>query len=63
MPAYARDLIRLNPIFYAIDGVRYGFSGTAQAPLATGVLMLAGTNLALGFAVLSLFRRGWRLKA
>ena len=62
LPGFARSLTLLNPIFYAIDGVRYGFTGTAQASLATGLLYLLAVNAILGLIVYALFRRGWRLK-
>ncbi len=62
LPGFARALTLLNPIFYAIDGVRYGFTGSAQASLATGLLYLLAMNVVLGTVVYTLFRRGWRLK-
>jgi ABC-2 type transport system permease protein len=62
LPDFARSLTLLNPIFYAIDGIRYGFTGTAQTSLAVGLLTLLATNLVLGVAVFALFRRGWRLQ-
>lgn len=62
LPEFARALTLLNPIFYAIDGVRYGFTGIAQAPLGVGLLYLLAVNLALGVAVFALFRRGWHLQ-
>ena len=62
LPDFARALTLLNPIFYAIDGIRYGFTGTAQTSLGVGLLYLLAMNLALGVAVFTLFRRGWRLQ-
>lgn len=62
LPELARDLTLLNPIFYAFDGVRYGFSGEAQAPLSIGIALLVAIDLALAVAVFAVFRRGWRLK-
>lgn len=62
LPGFARALTLLNPIFYAIDGMRYGFTGTAQTSLGVGLLYLLAVNLALGVAVFALFRRGWRLQ-
>jgi ABC-2 type transport system permease protein len=62
LPGFARSLTLLNPIFYAIDGIRYGFTGTAQTSLGVGLLYLLAANLALGVAVFALFRRGWRLQ-
>lgn len=62
LPDFARSLTLLNPIFYAIDGLRYGFTGTAQTSLGVGLLYLLAMNLVLGVAVFTLFRRGWRLQ-
>lgn len=62
LPDFARSLTLLNPIFYAIDGIRYGFTGTAQTSLGVGLLYLLAVNLMLGVAVFTLFRRGWHLQ-
>jgi ABC-2 type transport system permease protein len=52
-----------NPVFYAIDGFRYGVIGIHESNLLIGVLMLLGANLVLGLACLQCFRCGWRMKA
>lgn len=52
-----------NPFFYMIDGVRYGFTGHADASIAVGVVVLALVNGALWLLALRLVRRGYKLKA
>lgn len=56
VPELARDLMRFNPVFYAIDGLRAGFIGSAQAPAAVGLAIL-------GTLCLLLFLLCWRLLA
>lgn len=52
-----------NPVFFLIDGFRYGFIGHADGPLglAAGVsIAIAAGSCVICWAVL---KRGWRLKA
>ncbi|MEX0759965.1 MAG: ABC transporter permease, partial [Tistlia sp.] len=56
VPELAAELMRFNPVFYAIDGLRAGFIGSAQAPAAVGLAVLAALCLAL-------FLLCWRLLA
>ncbi|MEO1018306.1 MAG: ABC transporter permease [Pseudomonadota bacterium] len=53
----------LNPFFYMIDGIRYGFTGHADGSVWVGALVLAGVNAALWVWTLSLVRRGYHLKS
>jgi ABC-2 type transport system permease protein len=62
LPELGQTIIRLNPVFYIIDGFRYGVSGEASASLATGAIVLLATNLGLFCLAWSWFRRGYRLK-
>jgi ABC-2 type transport system permease protein len=62
LPEIGRALIALNPVFYAIDGARFGALGTATAPVATGAAVVIGLNLVLGLLVWRLFATGYRLK-
>jgi ABC-2 type transport system permease protein len=62
LPAPLRTLTLANPIFYIVDGVRFGMLGRSDAPAWTGTLMLAGlalASLAAGYAVL---RSGYKLR-
>jgi len=63
LPAIGRQLIALNPLFYVIDGLRYGLTGKAESDLGTGVAVILAMNLLLAALLYRLFRCGWRLKA
>ena len=63
LPALGRDLIAFNPVFYAIDGARFGALGIQAAPLLHGAMLLGGMNLLAAGTVWRLFARGYRLKA
>ena len=53
----------LNPFFYLIDGFRYGFIGHADAPLATGIIVMFAVNAVLWAVTHRMFATGYRLKA
>lgn len=53
----------INPFFYLIDGVRYGFIDRADSNLTIGVIFTLAINLALLLAVYQVFKKGYRLKA
>ncbi len=63
LPALGRWLIALNPLFYVIDGLRYGLTGVAESDLALGVSITLILNALLAAILYRLFRRGWRMKA
>jgi len=63
LPGFWRLVAHLNPFFYMIDGFRYGFVGTSDAPLSTGIAVLLVVNALLWALVYTLIRRGFRLKA
>ena len=52
-----------NPMFYLIDGFRYGFIGAAESNLALGAAVSAAITAALGVLAWQVFRTGWRLKS
>lgn len=56
------SLLRLSPIYYAIDGFRAGFLGTASAPLWLSLAVVAGCNAALWVACDRLIAVGYKLK-
>jgi ABC-2 type transport system permease protein len=51
-----------NPVFHALEGFRYGFTGYAQAPLWVAAGVLAALILALGATAFGLYARGYKLK-
>jgi ABC-2 type transport system permease protein len=52
-----------NPVFYLIDGFRYGFTGVAEAPLALGSAVSLGVTAALGAWSYLLLKSGYKLKS
>lgn len=63
LPEMFQSFMRANPLFYLIDGFRYGFSGVAESNLTIGVFLIAAINIILLFIVLRVLKTGWRLKA
>ncbi len=63
LPEFFQTLMRVNPLFYIIDGFRYGFSGVAESNLKIGVILIALINISLFVIVLRVLKSGWRLKA
>jgi len=62
LPEFAKSLALVNPFFYMIDGFRYGFTGYADGPLMTGLLVLLLVNIILASIAVWLFSKGYRLK-
>lgn len=52
-----------NPVFYLIDGFRYGFTGVAETSPLTGVAITFAIIAALGAACYMMFRSGYKLKS
>lgn len=52
-----------NPVFFMIDGFRYGFIGHADGDLVTGFTVTAGLSLVLVWACYAVLKSGWKLKA
>lgn len=62
VPELGRQLIAYNPVFYAIDGARFGAIGIREAsPALGGVLMLALNALA-AVCLWRLFSIGYKIK-
>ena len=63
LPEIWQKISYANPLFYFIDGFRYGFIGTADSNIMTGVIIAAVLNIILFFICLRVLKSGWRLKA
>ena len=63
LPAPFDMLAALNPVFYAIDGFRYGIIGVSDRPLLTGFLCLCAVNLGLGLVCYRALSSGYQLKS
>ncbi len=62
LPPALQLVAQFNPFFYMIDGLRYGFLGHHDAPLATGVVVMLGTNIVLLAVAYRMFATGYKLK-
>lgn len=62
LPEPFRTFSKFNPIFYLIDGFRYGFIGRAEGSLAVGATMTGGLVLGLGFVCYRMFQTGYKIK-
>jgi ABC-2 type transport system permease protein len=62
LPEALRILCQINPIFYLIDGFRYGFTGHADGSLGIGVAVVAGLNLLLWLICWRVLHTGYKLK-
>lgn len=63
LPDIWRVVSQLNPFFYLIDGVRYGFIGHADGSVGIGVGVTLLLNLGLWTLCHRLLRSGYKLKA
>ena len=62
LPAFWQGLSHLNPIFYMIDGFRYGFFGHADVSPAVSLAIVAACFLALSWLALRLLESGYKLR-
>ena len=62
LPEPFRTFSKFNPIFYLIDGFRYGFIGRAEGSLLVGATLTGGLVLGLGWICLRMFQTGYKIK-
>ncbi len=62
LPAFWQNVSLFNPIFYLINGFRYGFLGFADVPLLTCFLVLLGLALVLLGVNVYFIKKGLGLK-
>jgi ABC-2 type transport system permease protein len=62
LPPFWQALSHLNPIFYMIDGFRYGFFGQADVSPWLSLTIVSLSFLALSLLGLALIRAGWKLR-
>jgi ABC-2 type transport system permease protein len=63
LPAPFHVAALINPFFYLIDGLRFGFTGHADGSVAVGIAVVALVDLALWLLARRLLASGWRLKS
>ncbi len=62
LPGPLRTATVFNPIFYMINGMRYGMLGTADVPVALSFTVVGGLFLFLFSTAVYLFRIGFKLR-
>lgn len=62
LPGIWNDLARIDPFFYMIDGMRYGFIGHHDGSLTVGIVMMIVGNGALWAVTHVMLARGYKLK-
>ena len=62
VPEALRVLTRLNPIFYMVNGLRYGMIGVSDTSVPGSMILVAVMAVSLFFIVERLFRMGYKLR-
>ncbi|MEQ8966658.1 MAG: ABC transporter permease [Azospirillaceae bacterium] len=63
LPENWQFVAHFNPLFYLIDGFRYGFIGQSDGTLMLGLAVTAGANAVLALVVWRMLSTGYKLKA
>ena len=63
LPPGLYQITHLNPVFYLIDGVRWGVIGVSDSSPVLGFAVASGATLAVILTAWKMFRTGYRLKA
>jgi ABC-2 type transport system permease protein len=62
LPEPFRSITHFNPVFYLIDGFRYGFIGHSDGNIWVGAAFTGALCVVLAVWCWAIFRSGWRLK-
>ncbi|MEY8840256.1 multidrug ABC transporter permease, partial [Cribrihabitans sp. XS_ASV171] len=57
------QITHVNPVFYLIDGTRWGVIGVSDSSPALGFVICLGATLAVSLLGWWMLHRGYRLKA
>lgn len=63
LPAFWQGVSHYNPVFYMIDGFRYGFFGVSDVAPETSLMVVIACFAVVSWGTLSLLKRGWKLRA
>lgn len=62
-PDMIKKVTLANPLFYMIDGLRYGVLGVGESPLAACLLLVLALAAGFFFWTVHLFKIGYRLRS
>ncbi|HEX5392512.1 MAG TPA: ABC transporter permease [Rhodocyclaceae bacterium] len=63
LPPFWQAVSHYNPVFYMIDGFRYGFFGVSDVSPWQSLAVVSGCFLAVAAVALTLLKRGYKLRA
>ncbi len=63
LPPKLQFLVSFNPIFYAVDGIRYALTGYHEASLLLGFSVLTALSAIVLTACVYIFKTGWKLRS
>jgi len=62
LPSFWQEVSHYNPVFYMIDGFRYGFFGVSDVAPERSLAVIVACFAAVSLLTLSLLKRGWKLR-
>jgi ABC-2 type transport system permease protein len=62
LPAFWQTVSHWNPVFYMIDGFRYAFLGQSDVEPGFGLLVVAGSFVAISALSLLMLKSGYKLR-
>ncbi len=63
LPEFWQGVSHYNPVFYMIDGFRYGFFGVSDVAPETSLAVVLACFTAVSLLTLRLLKQGWKLRA
>ncbi len=63
LPSLWQQVSHYNPVFYMIDGFRYGFFGVSDVAPEFSLMVVSASFLAVTVLTLRLLQQGWKLRA
>jgi ABC-2 type transport system permease protein len=62
LPSFWQKVSHFNPVFYMIDGFRFGFFGVSDVAPGTSLAVVAVSFFAVALTTLALLRSGYKLR-
>lgn len=62
LPPFWQQVSAWNPVFYLIDGFRYGFLGVSDVPVGESLLMATLSLLLLSVITIMILRSGYKMR-
>ena len=63
LPEFWQQVSRFNPVFYMIDGFRFGFFGVSDVSPESSLAVVGASLLLVSSVALALLRSGYKLRS